>query len=186
MGKQLERASKFLSLILRHQPEVIGLKLDSEGWADLDELLRLANAHGKGLTRELVLDVVARNDKQRFALNAGATRIRANQGHSVQIDLQLEAQEPPMQLFHGTATRFVDAIRAEGLKPGSRQHVHLSATLETAVTVGARHGKPVVLIVRARDMRRDGFTFFKSANGVWLTDTVPPQYIDEQTYRPNL
>lgn len=177
MGKRLERASKFLSLVLRHQPDAIGLTLDAQGWADIGELVRLARAHGKTLSRELVLEVVAKNDKQRFALDAAALRIRANQGHSIEVDLRLPPLEPPGHLYHGTATRFVDAIRAEGLKAGARQHVHLSATLETARTVGARHGQPHVLLVRAGEMHRDGHLFYRSANGVWLTEAVPARYI---------
>lgn len=178
MSRKSEQTSKFLSLILRHHPESIGLTLDSEGWADLDQLIRLANAKGKGLSRAAVLDVVATNDKQRFAIDAGGTRIRASQGHSVQVDLKLEPQTPPGVLYHGTATRFLDAIRSEGLKPGSRQHVHLSATLDTATSVGTRHGKPAVLLVRAADMHHNGFTFYRSANGVWLTEQVPVLYLD--------
>ena len=178
MSKKTEQTSKFLSLILRHHPEGIGLTLDSEGWADIDQLIRLANAKGKGLSRTAVLDVVANNDKQRFALDAGGTRIRASQGHSVPVDLKLAPQAPPGVLYHGTASRFLDAIRQEGLRPGSRQQVHLSATLDTATAVGTRHGKPVVLVVRAGDMHHNGFAFYRSANGVWLTDAVPVLYLD--------
>jgi putative RNA 2'-phosphotransferase len=178
MSKAFESKSKFLSLILRHKPEEIGLILDPEGWADLDELIRLANAKGNALTRELVREIVASNDKQRFALSPDGLRIRANQGHSVHVDLKLEPQPPPDILFHGTATRFVASILEAGLRPGSRQHVHLSAGEDTAINVGSRHGKPVVLKVRAADMVRDGHRFYRSANGVWLTDLVPPGYLD--------
>jgi len=180
MTKQLEHASKFLSLVLRHKPDAIGLTLDSEGWADLDSLISLANANGQALSHELVFEIVARSDKQRFALNSERTRIRANQGHSVQIDLNLQPQTPPAQLFHGTATRFADSIRKDGLLRQSRQHVHLSATIETATAVGARHGKPLVLAVRALEMQQAGAAFYLSDNGVWLTDAVPVQYIDFQ------
>ena len=178
MSKAFESKSKFLSLILRHKPEAIGLILDPEGWADLDELIRLANARGTALTRELVREIVASNDKQRFALSPDGLRIRANQGHSVHVDLKLEPQQPPAILFHGTATRFVASILEAGLRPGSRQHVHLSAGEDTAISVGGRHGKPVVLTVRAAEMVRDGHRFYRSANGVWLTDLVPPGYLD--------
>ncbi|QYF93324.1 RNA 2'-phosphotransferase [Massilia sp. PAMC28688] len=177
MGKRIERASRLLSLILRHDPGAIGLALDRNGWADVDELLRLANASGRALTRPLLLEVVARNDKQRFALDAGATRIRANQGHSIDVDLQLEPEVPPAHLYHGTAIRFLVAIRAQGLLPGARRHVHLSADLATARTVGARHGKAHVLLIRAADMHHDGHHFYRSANGVWLTAAVPARYI---------
>lgn len=174
---QTERASKFLSLILRHKPEEIGLVLDAHGWADVDTLIALANTKGTPLTRELVQLVVDTSDKKRFAFDEGGTRIRANQGHSTPVDLQLAPQTPPAQLYHGTATRFVDAIRAQGLQAQSRQHVHLSATIDVATNVGARHGKPHVLVVNAGDMQRDGFVFYVSANGVWLTDAVPAKYI---------
>ena len=178
MTKNLQTASKFLSLILRHQPDVIGIELDDEGWADIGQLVALSAAKGKGLSRELILEVVATSDKQRFAIDASGTRIRANQGHSIEVDLKLAPQTPPPMLFHGTATRFADAIRAEGLRPGSRQHVHLSADAATATIVGARHGKPLILQVRAGEMQRDGMVFYMSANGVWLTDGVPAAYLD--------
>lgn len=177
MSRKLETTSKFLSLILRHQPESIGLTLDAEGWADFGELIRLASARGTPLTRELVAEVVASSDKQRFALSDDGARIRASQGHSVKIDLGLEPQVPPPQLFHGTASRFVDSIRDGGLTPAARQHVHLSSTLATAVAVGTRHGKPVVLTVQSGDMHREGMAFYLSENGVWLTDAVPVRYI---------
>jgi putative RNA 2'-phosphotransferase len=122
--------------------------------------------------------VVASSDKQRFAIDASGTKIRANQGHSISVDLQLEAEIPPAVLFHGTATRFAESIRKEGLLRGSRQHVHLSSNREVATTVGARHGKPLILLIRAGDMHRDGIAFYLSANGVWLTDAVPVNYID--------
>ena len=130
------------------------------------------------LTRETILQVVATSDKQRFALDAAGRRIRANQGHSVEIDLGLEPAEPPPILFHGTAATSIDAIRAEGLKPGSRQHVHLSPDAATASKVGQRHGRPVVLSVRAGEMWSRGNAFFRAANGVWLTATVPPEFIE--------
>lgn len=170
--------SKFLSLVLRHKPEEIGLSLDENGWTDLDELIRLANGKGKKLSRSLVEEVVANSDKQRFALDPSGTRIRANQGHSVQVALELSPQQPPETLFHGTATRFLDAIRTSGLLKMQRHHVHLSADQVTATSVGQRHGRVVILTVRAGDMWRDGHTFYRSANGVWLTDAVPTAFID--------
>jgi putative RNA 2'-phosphotransferase len=178
MSKQLERNSKFLSLVLRHDPAAIGLELDGEGWASLEQLVSLANAQGRDLTRDLVLDIVAGSDKQRFAIDGTGTRIRANQGHSISVDLKLEVQVPPARLFHGTASRFLESIQKDGLLRGSRQHVHLSSAKDVATTVGSRHGKPVVLEIRADDMHRDGIAFYLSANGVWLTDAVPVQYID--------
>lgn len=170
-------ASKFLSLILRHQPDLIGLSLDAAGWAEIEALIRLSQAH-RPLTREVIEAVVAGSDKQRFAISEDGLRIRANQGHSVEVDLQLETVVPPARLYHGTAARFVEAIRREGLSRRSRHHVHLSADVETATRVGARHGKPVVLVVRAAEMAIAGHAFLRSANGVWLTDAVPATFID--------
>ncbi len=177
MPDELTRTSKFLSFVLRHKPEAIGLTLDANGWADVEELIRRANETGEPLTRELLERVVADNDKQRFILSEDGTRIRANQGHSVAIDLALTPVEPPDVLFHGTATRFLDSIRTHGLRPGGRQHVHLSADESTATKVGQRHGKPVVLRVRAGAMWAVGHAFFLSANGVWLTDCVPTEFL---------
>jgi putative RNA 2'-phosphotransferase len=172
------KVSKFLSLVLRHQPQRIGLKLDAQGWAEIDALIERAGAHGMALTQELILRVVATSDKQRFALDASGQRIRANQGHSVDIDLGLEPREPPAVLFHGTAEANIAAIRTEGLKPGRRQHVHLSVEAATAVTVGRRHGRPAVLKIAAARMWSAGFEFYLSANGVWLTDAVPSEFIE--------
>jgi putative RNA 2'-phosphotransferase len=173
----LVRTSKFLSLVLRHQPEAIGLTLDDNGWADVDELIRLANESGHVLTRTLLERVVAENDKKRFAFSDDGRRIRASQGHSVAVDLALPPVEPPEVLYHGTATRFLDSIRAGGLHAGSRRHVHLSPDAATATKVGQRHGKPVVLVVRARAMAAAGHQFFLSANGVWLTERVPAEFL---------
>jgi putative RNA 2'-phosphotransferase len=172
------KVSKFLSLVLRHEPERIGLVLDPQGWADIGELIALARAHGMALTRETIAHVVATSDKQRFALDEAGQRIRANQGHSVDIDLGLEPSEPPAILFHGTAEATVAAIRAEGLKAGARQHVHLSPDAATAAKVGQRHGKPIVLRVLAGQMWSKGSAFFRAANGVWLTNAVPPEFIE--------
>ena len=173
----LESSSKFLSLVLRHQPELIGLELDPEGWASLNQLVELANSHGRALTHELVHEIVATSDKQRFAVSPDGLRIRANQGHSVKVDLGLEVRIPPETLYHGTATRFIPSIMEQGLLPGSRQQVHLSAAADTAVNVGARHGKPVVLTVRSGEMQRAGHQFHLSENGVWLTANVPPNFL---------
>jgi putative RNA 2'-phosphotransferase len=173
----LVRVSKFLSLVLRHEPEEIGLTLDARGWADVDELIRLANAAGRRLDRPLLERVVAENDKKRFAFSDDGRRIRASQGHSVVVDLDLPPTSPPEFLYHGTATRFLDSIRATGLRPGSRQHVHLSADEAAATTVGRRHGVPVVLVVRAGEMAAAGHPFYRSANGVWLTERVPPEFL---------
>ncbi|MEM7559850.1 MAG: RNA 2'-phosphotransferase [Planctomycetota bacterium] len=170
--------SKFLSLVLRHQPEVIDVVLDAEGWLEIDLLIANANARGKQLSLELIHEVVANCDKQRFALSEDGLRIRANQGHSVSgVELKLEPVEPPETLFHGTVANFLDSIRTQGLQSRSRHHVHLSGDIETASKVGQRRGKPIIISVDSGRMHGDGFAFFRSANGVWLTDTVPPEYL---------
>lgn len=164
--------------MLRHQPAKIGLRLDAQGWADVDELLRKANQHGVAVTRDLLHQVVMQNDKQRFAFNADGTQLRASQGHSIKIDLGLEPIEPPARLYHGTATRFIESIRQKGLLRGRRDYVHLSADEATARKVGARHGEAVILGIRAGEMHMAGVRFYRSANGVWLTDHVPVEYLD--------
>ena len=169
--------SKFLSLVLRHQPEAIGLALDGQGWAGIDDLIAKANAAGTRFGREDLLRVVAESDKKRFSLSADIDRIRAAQGHSVSVELGLVAQEPPPVLYHGTATRFVEAILSEGLKPQARQQVHLSSDEATAQRVGQRHGKPHIFKVNAGGMHAKGFKFFRADNGVWLTDHVPPEFL---------
>ncbi|KRP92715.1 MULTISPECIES: RNA 2'-phosphotransferase [Bradyrhizobium] len=169
--------SKFLSLVLRHQPETIGLVLDSHGWASIDDLIAKANAAGTKFGRDDLLRVVAESDKKRFSLSPGTDRIRAAQGHSVSVELGLAPQEPPSILYHGTATRFVEAILSEGLKPQARQQVHLSSDEATAQRVGQRHGKPHIFKVDAGSMHAKGFKFFRAENGVWLTDHVPPEFL---------
>lgn len=180
MMNEKEKISKgkFLSLILRHQPETIGLTLDANGWASVEELLEKLAKHKKPLTRAELEELVLTNDKQRYSFNAEHTQIRANQGHSLKnLDLGLEPLEPPAVLYHGTASRFVDAILQEGLKAQFRQHVHLSVDIETATKVGARHGKPVILSVDTQQMFKDGFSFYCSANKVWLTEKVSAIYL---------
>ncbi|MGC0330887.1 putative RNA 2'-phosphotransferase [Streptomyces sp. SAI-170] len=169
------KVSKYLSKHLRHQPERIGLTLDEGGWVEIDTLIEAAAAHGFRFTREELDHVVASNDKKRFAVEG--TRIRASQGHSVEVDLGLAPAVPPPYLYHGTVARNLDAIRAEGLRPMNRHDVHLSPDRETATRVGARRGRPVVLSVDAAAMHRDGHVFHVSANGVWLTKAVPPRYL---------
>lgn len=181
MGDDVVKVSKFLSLILRHQPETIGLTLDENGWAEIDVLIALANKNGRRMSRDLLDRVVSDNDKKRFAISEDGRRIRASQGHSVEIDLALPAAQPPAVLYHGTASRFVESIRADGLHSGNRQHVHLSLDTQTATKVGQRHGKPVILIVRSQEMSAAGHQFYLSANGVWLTERVPVEFIDFPT-----
>ena len=178
MAVDEERISKFLSMILRHKPEAIGLELDASGWADVQTLLDKANAGGHALSRDAVEQVVANSDKKRFVFSDDGQRIRANQGHSITVDLGLAAIPPPALLFHGTATRFLAAIRSTGLTPQSRQSVHLSASVDVALSVGKRHGTPVVLTVHAQKMHAAGHPFYLSANGVWLTAAVPPQFLE--------
>lgn len=177
MDASLVPVSKFLSLVLRHEPQAIGLTLDAQGWADLDELIRLANLRGKRLTRQGVETVVAQNDKRRFVLSDDRQRIRAQQGHSLPVDLAVEPTVPPNVLYHGTATRFLEAIREQGLLRGARHHVHLSADADTATAVGARHGRPVVLTIRAAELHALGQAFYRAGNGVWLTEHVPASHI---------
>jgi putative RNA 2'-phosphotransferase len=169
--------SKFLSFVLRHRPDAIGISLDSQGWVPVDDLIAKSQAAGTHFTREDLLHVVKTSDKNRFSLSADGQMIRAAQGHSVAVDLGLTPQEPPPILYHGTATRFVTSILAEGLKPKSRQQVHLSADEATAQRVGRRHGTPTILRVDALRMHREGFRFFLADNGVWLTDRVLPEFL---------
>jgi putative RNA 2'-phosphotransferase len=177
MSKRLESSSKILSFVLRHRPETIGLALDSEGWCAIDDLIRLANGHGTKLTRESLLEIVATSDKKRFALSTDGSRIRASQGHSIRVDLNLQPLTPPQVLLHGTAKRFESSIRAHGLVAGSRQYVHLTVDRSNALQVGKRYGKPLLLEVEALAMSHGGHEFFMSANGIWLTRAVPTTYL---------
>lgn len=172
--QEMKKKSKFLSLLLRHRPEKVGLVLDQNGWANVPELLAKTN-----ISMSELLVIVAENDKNRFTFNEDQSKIRANQGHSLkQIDLELQSVEPPNFLFHGTVSKFMQPIRDRGLLKMNRQHVHLSKDRETAIKVGSRRGKPIILSVRASDMYQDGFEFYCSKNGVWLTDHVPTKYIN--------
>jgi len=176
--KEAIRTSKFLSLILRHEPERVGLKLGEAGWVGVDELLQAVNATGVALTLEQLQHIVATSDKKRYAFSENGLRIRASQGHSVEVDLQYPPQTPPEILYHGTATRFLYGIRKNGLQRMGRHDVHLSAETKVTLQVGGRHGKPVLLRIRAGDMHRAGFVFRCSANGVWLVNHVPSQFIE--------
>jgi len=176
--KQRTQRSKFLSLVLRHQPELVGLRLDTAGWVEVSDLLRACNRHGTPLTRGELDEIVATNEKKRFAFSEDCLRIRANQGHSVEVSLGYAPSTPPDLLYHGTAIRFLGSIRAQGLLKGERHHVHLSADVATAKAVGGRHGKPVVLEISAGRMQAAGLTFYLSDNGVWLVEHVPVEYIE--------
>jgi putative RNA 2'-phosphotransferase len=176
--KDRNRISKFLSLVLRHDPGSIGLELDENGWAAVEMLIARSAGKGRVFSLEELEEVVVKNDKQRFSFNGDKTKIRANQGHSVEVELQLEKEIPPITLYHGTVERFLTPIRAEGLQKMSRHHVHLSKDKETAEKVGNRRGPAIILTIRSGEMSKDGFVFYVSSNGVWLTDHVPIKYID--------
>jgi len=167
------KLSKLLSLVLRHNPDKIGITLDKNGWADVGQLLRRL---GSSTTMEDLRTVVRDNNKKRFTFNDNETKIRANQGHSIEVDLELEELQPPEFLYHGTATRFIDNIKRIGIEKRDRQHVHLSADEKTAVNVGSRHGQPIIITIDAKQMFQDGHKFYQSKNGVWLTDKVEQKY----------
>lgn len=175
--KDQQQTSRFLSLVLRHQPEAAGITLDEAGWVETDRLLAGLASVGRPLTREQLQRLVKESDKQRFALSPDGAKIRANQGHSLPVDLQLSPGIPPATLYHGTSQRFLEAIKTEGLKPQKRHHVHLSTDRHSAFKVGQRRGKAVVLAVDTGAMTRAGHVFFVSNNGVWLTDSVPPDFL---------
>lgn len=175
--KNLKNISKFMSLILRHNPGKVGIELDESGWVEVSVLIEAMNNSGKSVDEKLIQEVVETNDKKRFTFSEDGKNIRANQGHSIDVDLKLEAQEPPEILYHGTATKNIASIKECGLEKRNRQHVHLSADKVTATKVGQRHGKVVILIIRARAMAEVGHEFFLSKNGVWLTEKVPVEFI---------
>lgn len=171
------KISKFLSYVLRHDPDSIGITLDSSGWVAVETLLAQCAAHDRAVARAELDEVVRTSEKQRFAFSADGERIRASQGHSIEVDLAYMPTDPPAALVHGTVESALDAVRERGLAKMSRHHVHLSADEATAMAVGGRRGKAVLLRVDARGMHEAGHAFFLSANGVWLTDHVPPHFI---------
>lgn len=178
MSKTDAETSKFLSYVLRHQPESIGLTLDSEGWANIDTLIACAATDNRQLDKALLVRIVENSDKKRFAISPDGLSIRAVQGHSsAQVDIGYQEKTPPATLYHGTATRFIQSIQEQGLIAGSRQYVHLSAEEATAISVGQRHGKPVVLKIDALAMHGQDFIFYQADNGVWLTKAVPVAFI---------
>lgn len=181
-NSDLTRQSRFLALVLRHKPEEIGITLDREGWVRIDVLLAALKSKGRPLSRKDLDRIVAEDQKGRYVIDRAGQfheghRIRACQGHSVAVDLSLEPVEPPELLFHGTVGKYLKAISRDGLVKGQRHHVHLSGTPDTAKAVGGRRGEAVILVVEAHRMHRDGHIFYRSTNGVWLTDSVPPQYL---------
>lgn len=174
----MKKASVFISLILRHKPNVIGISLDEHGWANVQELINGINETGKySIDMPMLEEIVRTDNKQRYSFNGDRSKIRANQGHSVNVDVELKKAVPPEILYHGTGEKYVDSINKEGLKPKSRLYVHLSKDVETAVTVGSRHGKAVVYTVASGEMCRQGYIFYLSENGVWLTKNVPIDYL---------
>ena len=178
MGNNKINISKYISLILRHKPEEIGITLDEHGWANVSELIEgISKSHEFNM--DMLEDIVATDNKQRYSFNEEHTLIRANQGHSIPVDVELEEIMPPEILYHGTGEKYVVSIDQQGLIPKSRLYVHLSGDKETAVKVGQRHGKPVVYIVKSGEMNRDGIVFYRSVNGVWLTKSVPTKYLEK-------
>ena len=178
MSGQNTEVSKLLSYILRHMPQSIGLKLDNEGWANIGELINCANQSGKMVSHELIQQVVESSDKKRFSISTDGLSIRAAQGHSTEsVSITYAEKIPPALLYHGTATRFLESIEQQGLLAGQRQHVHLSEDMQTAIAVGQRYGKPVVLTIDVLQMHQQGFKFYQSDNGVWLTEKVPTEFI---------
>lgn len=174
-----DKLSVFISLVLRHKPDAAGITLDEHGWANVDELIEGINNTGRKINMEILNEIVRTDNKQRYSFNGDKTLIRANQGHSIPVDVELKEQEPPEFLYHGTADRFVKAIMTEGLKPMSRLYVHLSKDIETANIVGKRHGIPVILKVDSGRMYQDGNKFYLSENGVWLTGKVDVKYLGQ-------
>ena len=179
-GSQNKKISKFLSFVLRHKPETINLVLDENGWANVEELITKSTNDSQGFTFEELDEIVLTNDKKRFIFNEDKTKIRANQGHSIEIDLALKPQQPPEFLYHGTAQNNVESILENGIEKRNRQHVHLSQDKETATKVGMRHGKPLILTIKTGKMFEDGILFYLSENNVWLTDFVDSKYISNQ------
>ena len=172
-----KETSKYISLILRHKPQVIGISLDEHGWANVSELIHgVSKTHPMNM--EILERIVAEDDKQRYSFNEDKTLIRANQGHSIPVDVELEEVVPPEILYHGTGEKYAASIESQGLIPKSRLYVHLSGDEDTACKVGMRHGKPVIYVVKSGDMYRDGITFYRSVNGVWLTKAVPAKYLE--------
>lgn len=174
----LDKLSVFISLVLRHKPDAAGIKLDEHGWARVEELIKGIKSTGRKIDMALLEEIVRTDSKQRYSFNEDKTFIRANQGHSVPVDVELKEQAPPEFLYHGTADRFLESIMTEGLKPMNRLYVHLSGDIKTAEKVGKRHGKPVILKVHSGSMSQNGIKFYLSENNVWLTKRVDAKYLE--------
>lgn len=173
----LENISRYMSLILRHKPDVIGISLDEHGWANVNEFINGIAKNNAGFNMESLEEIVRTDSKQRYSFNDDKTLIRANQGHSIPVDVELKEKEPPEYLYHGTGEKYVESINRQGLIPKSRLYVHLSKNVKTAESVGERHGRPIVYLVHSCKMYKDGYKFYLSANGVWLTKKVPVEYL---------
>lgn len=173
----LENISRYMSLILRHKPEVIEISLDEHGWANVDELIKGIAKNNTGFNMEMLEEIVRTDSKQRYSFNNDKTLIRANQGHSIPVDVELEEKEPPEYLYHGTGEKYVESINKQGLIPKSRLYVHLSKDVDTAESVGKRHGRATVYLVHSGEMYKEGYKFYLSTNGVWLTKKVPVEYL---------
>lgn len=178
----LTKVSKFISLILRHKPETIGISLDKHGWANVDKLIKGISDNYPGFNMDILEEIVRTDEKQRYSFNEDKTLIRANQGHSIQVDVELEEVEPPEYLYHGTGEKYAGLIDRDGLIPKSRLYVHLSKDVNTAIDVGKRHGQPVIYLVDSGKMCRQGHKFYCSANGVWLTNNVPVEFLTRQYF----
>lgn len=179
--KEIVKISKFISLVLRHKPEILNLNMDEEGWVNVGDLIAKINNTSFPLTKDVLDEIVVTNDKKRFAYSEDGKYIRASQGHSIDVDLKLESKSPPNYLYHGTGEKFIDSIMENGIKKMNRQHVHLSSDFNTAIKVGSRHGKPHVLSIMANKMEEDGFKFFLSDNNVWLVNEIPSKYIERRS-----
>lgn len=174
-----DKLSVFISLILRHKPEIIGIKLDDYGYADVNELIEKINNTGRNINIEILEQIVKEDNKQRYSFNEDRSKIRANQGHSINVNVELRELEPPRFLYHGTATRFLDNIKKEGIVSKSRLYVHLSNDIDTAVQVGKRHGVPVVLKINTGKMYENGYKFYLSENNIWLCKYIPFEYVEK-------
>lgn len=179
----MENLSKFISLILRHKPEVIGISLDEHGWANVEELILGIKQKTEGFDMKMLEEIVVTDNKKRYSFNEDKTLIRANQGHSIPVDVELKRMDPPKYLWHGTGEKYANYINEIGLIPKSRLYVHLSEDEEIALKVGKRHGKPIMYKVNSGKMQQDGFEFFRSVNGVWLTKKVPVEYLEKKGLR---
>lgn len=175
----LVKMGKYLSLILRHKPELINLKIDEHGWVEVDQLLKGINDSGRYISKEMLDIIVNTNNKKRYQYNDDQTKIRANQGHSIKVDVELQEKVPPDILYHGTAQKYLDKIKKSGIRKMNRLYVHLSKDIQTAINVGKRHGQPIVLVIDTKKMLRDGYKFYYSYNGVWLCDDIAYSYVEE-------